>query len=1225
MDFTKVDILSPAVGTLVANQYSNAQGLTDGFFNDFSQLVFRTNGTTLRLNQALTDYLWLEIVLGTRNAQNTAGAFVHVYNIASALTPSYTANPAFTQNGYQSEATVRIPYIGTIEEIGFEASGAAIGADFSMVVKSIKVVKNSDNLTVKDAYAAARATFTNCAPLVYDPTLKCFAGDVPFNTTINANLAFLALAVGSEIGILRVETVGQDGQTVICTASPDGVLAGVGVPKVKYTYRADDLTVYPTGVTIANTIGGRTAKVRVYLELGSFLDQNVSAFGVNAQPAGTPPSLYNPLNVLIGLTGWIYAAAGVAQGFPTIPVGSIDFTAATVPAINATNINVVNLNVSGTSVFNDVKITRTGVPGGNGSIFYQDVGGYVAPGAIAKFAYRPDFGASGALGLGVAPLNTGTLVNLDGSQSGAGGATARLGISLFVRPTSTGDTGLTGYHTDLNAANSAYTLPFITHFNASQTNAAAPATITLVKGFNANNSIAKGTTNIGFYSDINNATTTYQLYLAGTAPNYIASELVVGNSSVSAGGSILALYMGNAPLTGTTDRIAITIRNTSTSAIVSNNIGIQTIGIGTPAAAITLANLSHYWAQSSTLGAGSAITSVYGFRASNAIAVGSNNYGFWSDIATAPNTFAVAATGTAISYFGGPVQVLSVISANVDVLVRLGNAATHPSANTGVYGIHHSWKSPATATVGMWGNFTVLATTAAVYNTAEIAHYKAATTTLGAGSTATSIFGFYAVNAAMAVASNLSVGFYSDINLATNTYALYLAGTGRNALIGRTIIGGATDYTDSQLVSVFPTAVSGTSIAMRVQSSVSATATSSYGYFMYGATAANSQTIYGFTAYQNDNAGSFTADQAFGFYARNAFVSAVAIGYGFYSDISNASNKYQLYMGGTAVSRFGGSVGYFTDPASNTILHANAAGISGASSTMYYASGIFPSTVTTGAVAFQANIQTAASAVTYAEMTGFRVDTWVKGATSAVTVATGFRVEDSFAIGTTSYGFLSNINDVQTAFTAKYGYYAAGSSRNYMTKLGLGSLALSNWTADDRLLSLYGLVNTTGVTNIYGIFGALVIGNNTTAAAHGYLSYLETQAAAFTITDVAGFTALQLVKGAGSTVTNLYGFRAGSALGGSATNTYGFRSDLASASNTYQFYASGTALNFFKGGMIFDTTAAPTVAAGQVGFGATVASTVGLAGGASAPPATPLGYLIANVAGTQVKIPYYNN
>jgi hypothetical protein len=50
---------------------------------------------------------------------------------------------------------------------------------------------------------------------------------------------------------------------------------------------------------------------------------------------------------------------------------------------------------------------------------------------------------------------------------------------------------------------------------------------------------------------------------------------------------------------------------------------------------------------------------------------------------------------------------------------------------------------------------------------------------------------------------------------------------------------------------------------------------------------------------------------------------------------------------------------------------------------------------------------------------------------------------------------------------------------------------------------------------------------------------------------------------------------------------------------------------------------APTVAASQVGLGGTTATTVGAAGGASALPATPTGYLVINVAGTQMKVPYY--
>lgn len=53
--------------------------------------------------------------------------------------------------------------------------------------------------------------------------------------------------------------------------------------------------------------------------------------------------------------------------------------------------------------------------------------------------------------------------------------------------------------------------------------------------------------------------------------------------------------------------------------------------------------------------------------------------------------------------------------------------------------------------------------------------------------------------------------------------------------------------------------------------------------------------------------------------------------------------------------------------------------------------------------------------------------------------------------------------------------------------------------------------------------------------------------------------------------------------------------------------------------------AAVNSGAGSLALGSTTATTVGVAGGATALPATPLGYLVANLAGNQIKIPYYNN
>lgn len=58
-------------------------------------------------------------------------------------------------------------------------------------------------------------------------------------------------------------------------------------------------------------------------------------------------------------------------------------------------------------------------------------------------------------------------------------------------------------------------------------------------------------------------------------------------------------------------------------------------------------------------------------------------------------------------------------------------------------------------------------------------------------------------------------------------------------------------------------------------------------------------------------------------------------------------------------------------------------------------------------------------------------------------------------------------------------------------------------------------------------------------------------------------------------------------------------------------------------GTVTLSTAAGTAATGTIIIGATTATTVGAAGGASAPPTTPLGYIVINVSGTQAKIPFY--
>jgi len=113
--------------------------------------------------------------------------------------------------------------------------------------------------------------------------------------------------------------------------------------------------------------------------------------------------------------------------------------------------------------------------------------------------------------------------------------------------------------------------------------------------------------------------------------------------------------------------------------------------------------------------------------------------------------------------------------------------------------------------------------------------------------------------------------------------------------------------------------------------------------------------------------------------------------------------------------------------------------------------------------------------------------------------------------------------------------------------------------------------------------------SGTTTLLAGFNSFPATAAASFTCAEVAHFNAAGLTIGAGSTVTTQVGFKASSFLTG-GTNNYGFLSEIASGSNRWNFYAAGTAQNYF---------------AGDVGIGtATIGDRLNVLGNVGARPAT---------------------
>jgi hypothetical protein len=137
-------------------------------------------------------------------------------------------------------------------------------------------------------------------------------------------------------------------------------------------------------------------------------------------------------------------------------------------------------------------------------------------------------------------------------------------------------------------------------------------------------------------------------------------------------------------------------------------------------------------------------------------------------------------------------------------------------------------------------------------------------------------------------------------------------------------------------------------------------------------------------------------------------------------------------------------------------------------------------------------------------------------------------------------------------------------------RVGIGSTSLAGYR-----VRVGGVFETTGTAGL-AVAAETTIPSNVTGNAYGFYSAINTAASAFTLGILHHYRAAGQTLGAGSTVTNQYGFHADSGLTG-ATNNYGFFSDIASGTGRWNFYAAGSAANYFAGNVGVGVTPAKTV------------------------------------------------
>jgi hypothetical protein len=365
--------------------------------------------------------------------------------------------------------------------------------------------------------------------------------------------------------------------------------------------------------------------------------------------------------------------------------------------------------------------------------------------------------------------------------------------------------------------------------------------------------------------------------------------------------------------------------------------------------------------------------------------------------------------------------------------------------------------------------------------------------------------------------------------------------------------------------------------------------------------------------------------------------------YGFRGQIPSGANRWNTYMDGTAANYFAGKVqiGSTTD-GGEQLQVTGTARITGAAtfSSSVTANGVL--TINTGTVNQNAKIlgnkigfsrvSDAAEVVYFSKNTdlGLQGTANINGydgiqfrtqgaETVKMTITPAGNVQIGSTTPTAGAEKLQVTGSASISSTLLVGGAVTGSSTATFAKLNIGTPTGS----PIRNVSFSAAI--TGSTTSYSNFNEGVVQSDVTTNAIYFGTIASTLAASFTLTNLIHYRTAQSTIGVGSTVTNQYGFVATSSLIG-ATNNYGFYSDLASAANRWNFYANGTATNYFNGNVQIGSTT-PTAGAeklqvtgtARITGATTLSSTLAVTGAATFSSSVSVG------AGLKVFSDRYNN
>jgi hypothetical protein len=302
-----------------------------------------------------------------------------------------------------------------------------------------------------------------------------------------------------------------------------------------------------------------------------------------------------------------------------------------------------------------------------------------------------------------------------------------------------------------------------------------------------------------------------------------------------------------------------------------------------------------------------------------------------------------------------------------------------------------------------------------------------------------------------------------------------------------------------------------------------------------------------------------------------------------------------------------GGIPYFSSASTwdtSAALTANALMIGGGA-------GVAPATITTGTgvlTALGTNVGTAGAFVTFNGALGTPSSGTVTNLTGTAsiningTVGATTRNTGAFTTLSASSTFSAGTSTTDTAAFSGVIYRGTSNNNDWFSINGTDPTI----TTTSRAISFRGTFAATATLTQSGFFVAAV------GSASG---------SAYTTTNVYGFQTAAYVLGTNQTVTNIYGVNIGSQT--NATNIYAFYGSTASGTGRWNFYANGTAANYFNGNVLIGTTTQPATASNIViaGLKATSAAAPTIASATTIAPTKQITFISGTTAIATITAP----